>query len=923
VLLAALLKRRGWILLPLSAVALLVGLTQWRIERLQYSWADEREARIERASARLQAELKDARVLADALAERALTIGALPPEAGFAEVATLVGSRGLEAGVVVFDASGSPRIWAGRFRLLPTAAGDSVTVRLTPYYAVLEVRRHAASGRTALGAVLLAADLAVPDPERSLTARFRERTEVGLRIWAPHAAPNTSDVFDYDQPTTGGIQTLFSVEVVPPEQDAALGRARAQGRERVAWAMVLTLGFAIWVVPAGLARLALGLLPIGLAMRAPLGSLLGVSEWFDPTVFHSGFLGPLTASAGPVALSGVALILLGALLWGRPRLRRNPAVVLAGGLLLGAPYVLGGLGRGIVPPAAGVPMRLWLTWHFTLFLAAAGLVTLSVALIRRRDQPQRGWLAPLLAAGVALSAALVGVLIWQPGTGWPSWFPLLWLPALLLLLPPADRRATIVAIAIVSGSSAALLAWGAEISGRLRAARGDMNALSDAPDPRMEAALHELGAVLLRSPPPRSTPELYRLWRESPLSAAASPAALAVWRADGSPLLQVRLDELDLPGDLMGALVRGMPAGDSLAVLPLQREPAVLHLLLVRRDSGQVLSVALGPHTALVPPSRLGRLLGAPVRRNALYELSLAPAPSARPPTTGLTRWRKESHRARGERTILIAGIARDIFGTIELGSPGSLAVRATLVLLLDLVVLAVLWMLAALLGGAPPRRPAWMPRLRSYEARLGAALAVFFLAPTVGFAAWGITRLRAEVRDSRDRMIEQSLRDVLPSSAALPAAGPALGEELRALGNRVDADFAVYREAMHVAGSTGGLLEALGLLGPFMNPEAYHQIFLHGEVVASADGPSRAIATRVGYRALRLSDLGAGVLAMPQTAFDPVLEQRQRDLAMLFLLATLAGVAPSLQRGRGIPTSLPAKESPVPMSDCGGISPA
>ncbi|HEV8598546.1 MAG TPA: HAMP domain-containing sensor histidine kinase [Gemmatimonadales bacterium] len=907
-LLTALLKRRGWLLLPTSLVCVLLGIAQWRIERLERSWGGdhgEREARIQRAQSRFQAELREAFQQADSLARRALTLEALSTEQNFPAAADLIGARGLESGIVVFEASGSPRVWGGRFRLLPSAAGDSVSVQLTAYYAVLEVRRHAASGRTALAAVLLAADPAVPDQERSLATRFRERTEVGLRILAPNAAPDISDVFDYEQPTTSGVWVPFSVQFVPPEQNEALARARAMSREQVAWAMLLTLLGAIWVVPAGLARLVLGLLPIGLALRAPLGTLFGIAEWFDPAVFHSKFLGPISASAGPLALSGIGLILLGALLWERTAVRRLPALVTAVIILLGAPYLVARLGGGIVPPASGVPTRLWLIWQLPLFLAAAGLLTVTVALGRPRDRPQHGWAAALGAAAIALTAAWIGLFTWEPITNWPSWYLLLWLPALLLLLLPADRRATILAIAVLAGSGAGLLAWGAEITGRLRAARADMSSLTESPDPQVEAALHELGSVLHGSPAPRTVPELYRLWHQSPLSVGGSPAVLGVWTGEGKALVELKLDELDLPAELMGELIRKLPATDSLAVMPLQREPGAHHVLLFRRDSGTVVSVALGPPSALVAPSRLGRLFRAQLQRNALYQLSLAPAPSTKPPTSGPIRWRREQHLARGERTLLIAGIPRDIYGTVALGSPSSLAVRGALVLILNLVVLAGLWTLAGMLSGHAPRRPAWMPRLRSYEARLGAALAVFFLAPTVGFAAWGIGRLRGEVRDSRDRMIEQSLRDVVPGSGTLAASRPALDEELRLLGNRVDADFGLYREGAYLAGSTGGLLEALGMLSPFMDPEAYHRIVSHGEVVATSDGPSRAIPLRVGYRAIRLSDLGAGALAMPQSAFDPVLEQRQRDLVMLFLLATLAGVFASLVAARSAARAL------------------
>ena len=883
----------------------MLGVAHWRIDRLQRAWVGEREARITRASNRLADALRDARLLADALARRALADVTLPVESGFAAAGRLVDPRGLEAGVVVFEPGGAPRSWGGRFRLRPDPSGDSVSVQLTPYYAVLEVRRHDSAGHTAVGTVLLAADPAVPDQARSLATRFHERTEVGLRILAPNAAPDSSDVFDYEQPTVGGSRVLFSAMLIPPEQEEALGRARALGETRVAWAMLLTLLGALWVVPAGLGRLALALLPLGMAVRAPLGSLLGLSAWFDPSLYHSRFLGPLTSAAGPLALLGLALVVLAALLWERPILRRAPAIGVAALVLAGTPYLLARLGRGIIPPAVGIPTNLWLIWQFTLFLAAAGLVMMAVALVRRRDRAERGWLAPLGAAALALAAALIGVFTWDPGTGWSDWYLLLWLPSVLLLLRPADRRATIAAIAIVAGSGAATLAWSAEISGRLKAARNDMSALSEAPDPEVEAALHEFGSALLAAPLPRSLPELYRSWRTSPLSLAGWPMELGLWRGDGTPLLALRLDELDVSADVMGALVREFPAGDSVAVLPLRGEPAVHHLLLVRRDSGLVASVTLGPRSALVAPSRIGRLFGPQVRRNALYELSLAPAPSANPPTTTPVRWRREKRLARGERTMMIEGIARDIFGIVQLGAPGSLAVRGILVILLDLLLLAALWTLSLVLGGNAPRRPAWVPRLRSYEARLGAALAVFFLAPTLGFAAWGIGRLSAEVRDGRDRMIEQTLRDVVPGSTALPAAPPALERELDSLGDRVDADFGLYRDGLHLASSTGGLLEALGLMPPLMDPDAFHRIAIDGEPVASTPGPSPAVALRLGYRSVRLSDLGAGVLAMPQTAFDPVLQQRQRDLVMVLLLATLLGIAASLLAARAAARAL------------------
>lgn len=895
-LLTIVLKRRGYLLVPLALLAITLAAGQGRLERLAGRWPEEREARIQSASARLSEELRDARLLADSLARQALDAALLPSEAGFRALAGSVRGSPLEAGVAVFEPSAEPRIWSGRFRLLPSAAGDSVAVRLTSFYAVLEVRRHDNAGRSSVGVVLLAAHPAVPDRERSLAARFQHRTEVGLRILAADEAPNTSDVFDYELPTTSGSRVLFSAQLVPPEQPRAVARAEAAAGRRVAWTLVLTLALSLWLVPAGVLRITLTLLPLLLALRAPIGARLGIPQPFDASYFSSAILGPVSRSAGPLALVGVVLLLVGALLWERGPTRRWTGMLGGAVLLAGAPYLLAELGRGIMPPSSGVSMGLWLVWHFTLFLFSAGLLTLTAALLRGSAVPQRGLWPPLLGAGLALAAAAIGVVAWNARYGWPDWYTLLWLPPLLLVTRPANRRAAILGIGIVAGSATALLAWGAEVEGRLRAARADMAALGDNPDVVAERALRALGDTLLVSAVPTSAPELYAVWRSSGLSQAGRPVVLGVWRPDETSI-DLRLDQLDLPQELAAAMVRSLAPADPVSVSALRREPAMHYLLMVRREPGTVLTVALGPRSALVPPSRFGRLL-APVRSGSpLYRLTLAPAPSTLAPEQGLALWKREGWQAVGQRTVTIGGIARDVFGTVELGTPGRLAVRGALVVVLDVAVLAGLWWLAALLGGLGPIRPAWMPRIRSYEARLGAALAVFFLAPTIGFAAWGLGRLRTEIRESQDRMIDQRLRDVISPGTSLPADTAALSRELHALGERFDATFLLYRNGEQLAGSTGGLLEALGLVSPLMDPEAFYRGAFHGE--ASAAGPSRVVESRIGYRAVRLSDLSAAALAMSLVADDPVLFERQRDLALLLLLVTLTGVAASLLAAR------------------------
>ncbi len=277
-LLTAILRRSSWFLLLPVATAILLLLSQRTLDRLAHHWSGpqgERERRIQRASSRLNADLTTARLRADSLAVRGLGFGTIPREEGFDAAASLFRGGALESGLMVFEPVGSPRVWAGRFRLWPSPMGDSVSARLTPFYAVLEVRRHDGIGRTAIGAVLLAADPVVPDADQSVAARFREQTEVGLRILSSEAAPDISDVFDYEMPTTAGPRVLFSVQFIPPEQGAAIARARETVSFRISWLLLLTIGGALLVVPAGLGRLMVLLFPLVLVFRSPLGDSLG------------------------------------------------------------------------------------------------------------------------------------------------------------------------------------------------------------------------------------------------------------------------------------------------------------------------------------------------------------------------------------------------------------------------------------------------------------------------------------------------------------------------------------------------------------------------------------------------------------------------------------------------------------------------
>ena len=324
--LVALFPYRGW--RRPALVAVLVGLivtiavTQSRLTAIETRWAEQRERRVEAASQRLSGDLEAALHRADRLAASALEAPAEDRAAAGRLLQRLVPGSGAEMSVVLFDPEGDVWAWAGRHRLPPALEGDSIGARATGYYVVLEARRHSVEGRTAVAGVLIWAHPAVPDRSRSVAEQFREGTEVGLTVYPPGTAPDSVDVFDYEEPTTAGPRLLFSVQPIPPEQGTAKQRAFARGSRVATWLVLLAMGLALALTTAPSERFVVlgGLL--WLAVRAPVGGALNLQPFFSPATFFRPLLGPLSGSAGALALAGTLLTIAGVWLWRRRLPRR-------------------------------------------------------------------------------------------------------------------------------------------------------------------------------------------------------------------------------------------------------------------------------------------------------------------------------------------------------------------------------------------------------------------------------------------------------------------------------------------------------------------------------------------------------------------------------------------------------------------------
>ncbi|MFL5491272.1 MAG: sensor histidine kinase, partial [Gemmatimonadales bacterium] len=256
---------------------------------------------------------------------------------------------------------------------------------------------------------------------------------------------------------------------------------------------------------------------------------------------------------------------------------------------------------------------------------------------------------------------------------------------------------------------------------------------------------------------------------------------------------------------------------------------------------------------------------------------------------------RREGWILRSDFPLMLTGTARVVHATVDLRAPVPLFVRGVLVVLLDAAVLALLWFLAELVAGVRPTPPRWRSLGRSFRVRLAFTLGAFFIVPAVGFAAWSFVRLGNEVERSRDLLITQTLRDALVAGGAAFRTETPRPDRLVRLSRRLDADLALYQGGV-LTGTSNRILEDLGIMGQLMDPRAFARLALEGDVEVTREGFIPELAERIGYRVVRPgSPDETAVLATPQLADDVSLGVRQLDLALVLLLATLAGVAAAL----------------------------
>ncbi len=884
-------------LLVISTLALVGAMTvrEVRVRRIAHSWGAEAERLTLAAADQSRRDLQRTLALVNQLAREALAASSNNTEATFTALRGLVPRGGEEVGLAILNSDGTLKAWAGRHRVSPVFGSDSLRVRQTPFFTVLERETKGPNGRTAIASLLLAADRVVPEDVATMAAQFERRTGVGLVIDRPQGIVDSLDPFDFRIATEEGSRALYSLRFLPPTQGQAMETTLEEGNHLAVWLLVAFVLLALACARRPGERFALLTALLWVGLRAPAGEALGLDTLFSPSIFFPGnlpdrsLLGPFSRSAGTLLLSTALVTLLAFVAWQRALPRRAIGVTLGVLVLLGAPYLVFALGTGITPPADGVSLSLWLVWHATLLVTTAALLSIAAALFRGSAPPKRSGHVGL-GVVLGLVAATIGVSVFTGQPGWPPWYAFVWiLPAALVTLP-APSRVALIGIAIVSGSASALMTWAAEVEGRVDVAERDYTTLGNDPDPLAEPTLSGLAARVREAQEPSTASDLYRLWSVSTLGSQGYPTRLTLWR-DSVPIADLPLHNIQIADSSLRSLAMTSDSEASVQTFP--AVPGVYHVLTLRLPSGAVLTAVIGPRTRLVGPTRFGRLLIPHPDESSLYRMLISPLPPEQTFSPDREGWRREGWTLRGERLLTLASGPHVVQSMVDLGAPAMLTVRGTLLLAFDVVLLSILWVGSQLLVRRETDRRwmAWRALTRSFRFRLGLALVAFFLAPVVAFAAWSFVRLPAVTGGSRDLVTGEMLRDAAAGLERDPPGPGELDRRVRDRSLRVGAELGFYRHGRLIVASRS-LLVDLALIEPVMPAAAYVPLALNGEtgtIVASGRVFNRP--HRTGYRIYRApGETDIAVLSARQVAGDLAMATQQADVAMILLLTMLLG---------------------------------
>ena len=775
---------------------------------------------------------------------------------------------------------GHPEAWAGRLVVPVDSLPATHGVMVTPFYLALYVVERRGDV-TAVATALLHAEPPADNLSSPMDLAAARASGVAGYVFAPATVEGESV-----RPVLVDGDAVLAVRAVlaPPEVVALQAAERAQLRSGALLILLALLFIATAWRREHALRTRLGTLAVVVAALAllPLGAYSNLSKWFDPGLYYTPTLGPLTANVAALAVvSALVLMALFAVLRGAPRRRtRWTWIAVLVVVATVSPFLLRDIARGIRVPSGGLTASLWLAWEVPIFLSAFSVLLLGVTagqagLSGRRGLPS--WVAPVIAA---VSTLLAPVLLEAPAR-LPAWYPALWIAAIIALALARRARRVFWRTAFVAACGAVTLVWAASARQRVQLAERDVAGLGVA-DSVATSLLQRLGAELLVAAPLPSRAGLLASYAASELGAAGFPAELTAWDSAGRAVADLRvgmaagatfgLDAFAAEARRLGQpVLRQTPAA-----------PVAQLVLAIPQADRSVTTVVISPRTKLVPSDPFIALLG------------VGPSPSAEPPYTlqqgdprgvgaSAVRWTRRADEMHGDWVLPAgdAGTSR-VHARVELRGLEVLAPRGALLVMLDLLLVALLWGLLFAAEGTARRwlRARFRGWTRSYRLQLSVALFAFFVLPAGGFAAWTYRRLQADDRQSRDLLVRETLRGVATSSDSV---------QLSEAAARFETPLLLFADGLLV-GTSDPLYDALAPVGRLLPPEVMRTLGDNDELLAGTDEAVSGIDVRFGYRSAIDSAGVRLVLAAPARSDELALDRRRRDLAMLVLMVTALG---------------------------------
>jgi signal transduction histidine kinase len=743
---------------------------------------------------------------------------------------------------VILYIDGRAVAWAGAFRIDPDSVLSPVSVTFSPFYTTLNVVQTRGNRRAVATSVL---EAFAPADRLTETLEKQLATEQGVTGYefSPPADVRDGPVVM----TSNGTPILRALPQLATAEELRFRRAATLRARGTITLVILTLAFLFfaWRIRR---HLAIRLFAIAVALLVtalvPWNSFSNTARIFDPAFYFSRLAGPLTANAAALSISS-SLILLAvyAVIRALPNPRWRRAYALAGAIVtlgIGLPFA-SNIVRGIGQPPWGTTPGLWLSWEIPLFtfLFAVFLLAFWLVRIALRKEERMSFNAALIVSIVA------GVI------------------SLTALASTTSRQ-------------------------RMQLGEQDVAALGHVDDYAVQLTRRLVNA-LATAPAAASRADLLKIYASSDLAAAEYPATLASWDAAGRKIAELAIVPAQMDSQAVRDAVREALATGETVQRSILGPTGVQILAAVRDSTGGATSVMVLPRTRLLASNPYAALLGMapPSGGDPPYFVVLTDVSPAVVADTSGVRWHRTGNELHGDRLISTSNGTMRAHVEVDLRSMWARAERGALVLLLDLMVAALLWLLSAATEKGFPR---WL-RVRAarwmytYHARLTLALFAFFVIPAIAFAVWSYQRLRSDDLQTREVLVQETLRAVESGNEY---------QQLPGAARRFETPFFLYSNSM-LAASSDSLLDVLSPIGRPLPPPVQLRLGTAGEVDAAWEARLGSARMLFGFTTVAAASANHYVLAAPARSDDLVLDRRRRDLGILVLFATAAGALAAL----------------------------